>query len=64
MLLSRRVVSRSQRGGSECEFSLEGSFFGELALLNEEPRSATVTCLSDVSCLVIHEQHFKSSPLR
>ena len=37
----------------------EGSFFGELALLNEEPRSATVTCLSDVSCLVISREAFQ-----
>eukprot|EP00939_MAST-03C_sp_MAST-3C-sp1_P004146 g4146.t1 len=36
----------------------EGSFFGELALLNAEPRSATVSCLTDVSCLVISRTAF------
>ena len=47
------------KDGKRMRILTEGSFFGELALLNEEPRSATVTCLSDVSCLVISRAAFE-----
>ena len=37
-----------------------GEFFGELALLDGEPRSATAKALSDCTCLVIHRTQFFS----
>jgi len=36
----------------------EGDYFGELALLTNKPRQATVTALGDVRCLVISKKHF------
>jgi CRP/FNR family cyclic AMP-dependent transcriptional regulator len=44
----------------------EGDFFGEIALVTQMPRTATVTATSDVRVLVITERDFasllKSSP--
>ena len=36
----------------------EGDFFGELALLNDEPRAATVLAESDVTCLKLDRTTF------
>lgn len=47
------------KDGDRMRVLTEGSFFGELALLNKEPRSATVTCLTDVNCLVIARSAFE-----
>jgi len=35
-----------------------GDFFGELALLTNEPRKATVTAIGTVKCLTIGREHF------
>lgn len=35
-----------------------GDFFGEMSLIDGEPRSATVTALTDVRLLVVHRIHF------
>lgn len=47
------------REGSRLRELTEGSFFGELSLLNDEPRSASVTCLTHISCLVISRDAFE-----
>jgi CRP-like cAMP-binding protein len=40
--------------------SLEGgSFFGEMALVSSKPRNATVTAVTPVRVLVIHESGFR-----
>ena len=36
-----------------------GTFFGEMALVSARPRNATVTALSPVRVLVVHEQAFR-----
>jgi len=49
--------------GQEQEFELArlgpGDFFGEMALLNEEPRSATVRALEPCRALVIEKEDFR-----
>ena len=35
-----------------------GDFFGEMSLIDGEPRSATVTALTDVRLLLVHRSHF------
>jgi CRP-like cAMP-binding protein len=35
-----------------------GDFFGEMSLIDGEPRSATVTALTDVRLLLVHRTHF------
>ena len=35
-----------------------GDFFGEMSLIDGEPRSATVTALTDVRLLVVNRTHF------
>ena len=37
----------------------DGDFFGEMALLNSEKRSATATCLTNVELLEINAQGFE-----
>ena len=44
----------------------EGAFFGEMALLNDEPRKATIKATSELLCLVLDRQTFTRllGPLR
>jgi CRP/FNR family transcriptional regulator, cyclic AMP receptor protein len=37
----------------------DGAFFGEMALVSQRPRNATVTTSSPVRVLVVHEQAFR-----
>ena len=37
----------------------DGAFFGEMALVSQRPRNATVTASSPIRVLVIHEQSFR-----
>jgi CRP-like cAMP-binding protein len=37
-----------------------GDFFGEMALLDSAPRSATIRALDDVSCLMLSSWDFKA----
>ena len=52
-------VSIQKRLGGEARTVAElgkGDFFGEMAVLNERPRTATATCLEDITCLVIDKR--------
>lgn len=37
---------------------IEGDYFGELALIDKNPRSATVKAKTDIDALVMHKDHF------
>ena len=37
----------------------EGAFFGEMALVSQRPRNATVTATTPVRVLVVHESGFR-----
>jgi len=49
-----------RRNGRKVATLHEGEIFGELALLDDGPRSATVTCIEDGSVLVIGRGHFRA----
>lgn len=52
-------VTREREGAQEHLARLgSGDFFGELALLKDEPRAATVTALEDVEVYVLPKEHF------
>ena len=55
------------RDGKRIDVAGAGDFFGEMALLSEQPRNATVTTTSQVDLLVITAQSFRrlveSNPL-
>ncbi len=61
-------VTKADNSGKEKEVAIcrRGDFFGELALLNDEPRAATVTCRGPVECLQLNRLAFNSllGPLR
>lgn len=37
----------------------DGAFFGEMALVSEEPRNATIKATSEVEALVLAKDHFR-----
>lgn len=39
----------------------EGAFFGEIALLNRTPRSATVTCETTARLFTLRSEHFQAT---
>ena len=39
----------------------DGYSFGELALINDKPRAATITCESDSHFLVVNKHTFKTT---
>ena len=48
------------RKGKRIDTAGPGEFFGEMALLTDQPRNATVTTTSDVDALVITASSFRS----
>jgi CRP-like cAMP-binding protein len=48
-----------QARGHEPKMLGAGSFFGEMALVSSRPRNATVTALTPVRVLVVHESGFR-----
>jgi CRP-like cAMP-binding protein len=48
------------KGGRSINSMHEGDFFGEIALVTQMPRTATVTATTDVRVLVITERDFAS----
>jgi cAMP-dependent protein kinase regulator len=47
------------KGGDEVKSYTPGDYFGELALLKNQPRAATVTCKGNVKVLVLDRPSFK-----
>jgi len=58
VLLSGRV--RIERGGKQVGELGPGDFFGELALIEEEPRSATVIAVDETECLLFPAWEFRA----
>ncbi len=48
------------RGGRKIDTAGPGDFFGEMALLTEQPRNATVTTTSNVDVLILTARSFRS----
>ena len=58
-IVERGEVSVRVHGGEVAKLS-RGDFFGERALINNEPRAATIVAATDISCLVLNRQTFVS----
>lgn len=56
VLDGRASASRGKRKLGECT---TGQWFGEMALLDKQPRSATITALQDMKLLVIPGDEFR-----
>jgi len=48
-----------QAKGRKLSSLSDGAFFGEMALVSQRPRTATVTATSPVRVLVVHESGFR-----
>jgi CRP/FNR family transcriptional regulator, cyclic AMP receptor protein len=53
-------TARIERGGEALGEVRAGDFFGELALIEEHPRSATVVAASEVECLLFPAWEFSA----
>lgn len=55
------VCKDEMQGGQSLQVQSlgEGDFFGEMALLNDDPRAATVCATSEVECLTLNRHAFK-----
>ena len=49
---------RIERGGRTIRSMTAGGFLGEIALVERRPRTATATCTSDVTLLVLRQHEF------
>lgn len=49
-----------RKGNRQVNAMRKGDFFGEIALVSQKPRTATVTTTSPVRALVVTEQSFRS----
>jgi CRP-like cAMP-binding protein len=58
VVLSGRVAV--ERGGRQVGELGPGDFFGELALIEEEPRSASVNALEETECLLFPAWEFRA----
>ena len=54
-----RGEAKVTRGGRLLNMIGAGEFFGEMALLSDQPRNATVTTTSDVVALVVTARSFR-----
>lgn len=50
---------RIEHGDRTIRSMTAGGFFGEIALIDQRPRSATVACVTDVHALEIHRHEFE-----
>ena len=59
---SGKVVIWRDVGGERRTLGVvgEGGIFGEMALIDNQPRMASVSALTDTTCLVISEEIFKN----
>lgn len=60
VILSGKVKITKEKSGKEATIAAleEGDFFGEMALFDNSPRSATAIALGDVSVLEIDQKNF------
>ena len=59
MYLIKRGSAEVVRGGRIAAQLKQGDFFGEMALVSDEPRNATIHTTSEVELLVIAKKDFK-----
>ena len=53
------IAKTDESGGkTTLAFLGEGNLFGEMSLVDREPRSATVTALEETACYILPEQRF------
>lgn len=53
-----RVIAKGKDEGKEVARLAAGQFFGEMGILNDEPRTADVRAIGDVICLVFAKDEF------
>lgn len=49
---------RIERGDRTIRSMTAGGFLGEIALVDRRPRTATATCVTDVTLLAVHQHEF------
>lgn len=52
--------ARVEQGGVELRPLAQGEFFGELGILQEHPRTATVTAIDELTCILLPAWEFRS----
>jgi CRP-like cAMP-binding protein len=56
-----KIVKRSDEGEKTLVIFSEGDFFGEMAVIDHEPRSASAVAVSETKCIVLTQEVFEST---
>lgn len=56
-----KITKKTNEGEKTLVVFSEGDFFGEMAVIDKEPRSATATAIADTKCIVLNQEIFEST---
>jgi CRP/FNR family transcriptional regulator, cyclic AMP receptor protein len=56
-----KITKKTTDGEKTLVVLSEGDFFGEMAVIDREPRSATATAMTETKCIVLNQEVFEST---
>ncbi|MBN1594708.1 Crp/Fnr family transcriptional regulator [candidate division FCPU426 bacterium] len=56
-----KITKKTNEGEKTLVILSEGDFFGEMAVIDREPRSASATAITETKCIVLNQEVFEST---
>ena len=56
-----RITKKTNDGEKTLVILSEGDFFGEMAVIDREPRSASAIAITEIKCIVLNQEVFEST---
>ncbi|MCD4814434.1 Crp/Fnr family transcriptional regulator [bacterium] len=56
-----KIHKKTSEGEKTLVVLSDGDFFGEMAVIDREPRSASATAVTDTKCIVLNQEVFEST---